>query len=67
LPAGAIFLPFELQKSFLKPFQLLVLKSSNGLSKELLMQNAARVQWEDAQLWIFEEEDFLMNPFEPRF
>jgi hypothetical protein len=25
------------------------------------MQNAARVQWEDAQLWIFEEEDFLVN------
>jgi hypothetical protein len=37
------------------------------LSKELLMQNAARVQWEDAQLWISEEEEFLMNPFEPRF
>jgi hypothetical protein len=37
------------------------------LSKELLRQNAARVQWEDAQLWISEEEEFLMNPFEPRF
>jgi hypothetical protein len=31
------------------------------------MQNAARVQWEDAKLWILEEEDFLVNPFEPRF
>jgi hypothetical protein len=37
------------------------------MSKELLMQNAAIVQWEDAQHWIFEEGDFLMNPFEPRF
>jgi hypothetical protein len=51
----------------LKSFLSLDLRSSNGLSKELLMQNAARVQWEDAQLWIFEEEDSLMNPFEPRF
>jgi hypothetical protein len=37
------------------------------MPKELLMQNAARVQWEDAQHSIFEEEDFLMNPFELRF
>jgi hypothetical protein len=43
---------------------LLVLKSSNGLSKDLLMQYAARVQWEDAQLLVFEQEDFLVNPFD---
>ncbi len=52
------------------PFEIFLItcsQSSNGLSKEPLMQNAARVQWEDAQLWIFEEEDFLVNPFEPRF
>jgi hypothetical protein len=62
--------PFSYFLSSRNPFETflsLVLKSSNGLSKELLMQNAARVQWEDAQLWIFEEEEFLMNPFEPRF
>jgi hypothetical protein len=28
------------------------------------MQYAARVQWEDAQLLVFEQEDFLVNPFD---
>ncbi len=43
-----------------------VLQNLRALSLLIGLQNAARVQWEDAQLWISEDE-FLMNPFEPRF
>jgi hypothetical protein len=63
--------PFTYSLSSRNPFRnlfkYLLSKAAMDCQKNLLMQNAARVQWEDAQLWISEEEEFLMNPFEPRF
>jgi hypothetical protein len=53
-PAGAIiFLLFELQKPFSKPFLITRSQSSNELSGEILMLYAARVQWKDTQLLTF--------------